>query len=197
MKPLTLVLVALLLLAIAFGLGAYFFSGGAKIAYWKGRTEEVEATLQDAVKEATDMREEDKRLQEEKDEEIFDLRATATRGRVRVIEISTEIAETTIPAAAAPIVELYEEKVAELEGIIKAKNKELKAWKEKFDSKVELAVKAGAIELVAQRDLIDTLRKRCSSAESQVRKIKFGGKIFKIAAYVGAGYFAYSILRRK
>lgn len=169
-------LLVCLVALIAFIVGGLFFpdcGGNARIEYWKGQTEEAMTAVKEVETRLEEAKKEDSRLQEEKDKEIERLRAAVKEKRERVDEIDVIISETPVPDAAKPIVALYQEKVEELEGIIKDKDAIILEWEEKFDSKVKTLIAAYVKKDLAQQEALERWERRCVSAERQVKRQKF------------------------
>lgn len=184
------VLIGVIVLAFILGglLGAYLFNGGKKVSYWKGRSEQTLEDLQKAEMVFEEAVEEDAVLQEEKDKRIAELEEGIV---VDVQEI--EVVEEEIVDARAVLIELnlykdwvvildkaWATKYGKLEGVVEKKDKQLKTWQEKFDSKVELAMKEWVDKDLAQKKVIKSLQKQCRAQEKQIKGLKFWTAVGKV-----------------
>jgi len=173
----------LILVVIAFAIGVFLPTqcGDLNIAYWKGRSEQTLKDLKQAEEKFEEAQKKDKELQERKDKRIAELEEGIAKDEQEI-----EVAEEDIVDARATLKELnlykgwvpildeaWKVKYGKLEDKLDKKDKQLKAWQEKFDSKVEVAIKAYTDKDLAQKKVIKELQGLCSAQEKQIKGLKF------------------------
>jgi len=180
----------IILVVLAFALGVFLPTqrGDSNIAYWKGRSEQALEDLQKAEKVFEEAVEQDKVFQKEKDKRIAELEEGIAKDEQEI-----EVVEEDIVDARAVLIELdlykgwvkmldagWKTKYGKLEGVVEKKDKQLKEWKEKFDSKVELAMKEWVDKDLAQKKVIKSLQKQCKAQEKQIKGLKLWTAVGKI-----------------
>lgn len=154
---------------------------GSKVSYHKGRADKALEELQQAEIVFEEAIEQDAAFQKEKDERIAELEAGIVEDKQEI-----EVAEEDIVDARATLIELnlykgwvialdkgWKVKYGKLEGVVEKKDKQLKEWQEKFDSKVKVAIKAYTDKDLAQKKVIKELQGLCNAQEKQIKGLKF------------------------
>ena len=195
----------LVLVAVAFALGVFLPTqcGDSNIAYWKGRSEKALEDLKQAEEKFEEAQEQDKELQEEKDKRIAELEEEIAEEEQVIIVKEEAIVVTRDMLIASGlyqglVVELdkkWASKYASLEDVLEKERQKNREWKEKFDSKVEVAIKAYIDKDVEQRTALEEFQKRCVAYERQIKRLKLKGKLWKWAAIGGGGYIGYTAIK--
>jgi len=195
----------LILVVIAFAIGVFLPTqcGDLNIAYWKGRSEQTLKDLEQAEEKFEEATKQDEALQEEKDKRIAELEEGITKDKQEI-----EVADEDIVDARATLVELnlykgwvkmldkaWKVKYGKLEDVVEKKDEQLKAWQEKFDSKVEVAIKAYIDKDLKQRAALEVFQKRCVSYERQIKRLKLKGTVWKWVAIGGGSYIGFTALK--
>lgn len=193
------------LVAIAFALGVFLPTqcGDSNVSYWKGRSEQTLKDLKQAEKIFEEAVEQDKAFQEEKDKRITELEV-AIAEEEQVIIIKEEaivvtrdmlIASGLYQGLVKELDERWASKYASLESKLAKREAQLKEWQEKFDSKVEVAIKAYVDKDLKQREALKVFQKRCVAYERQIKGLKLKGKVWKWAAIGGGCKIGYDALK--
>lgn len=188
---------------LSFALGAWLFRGNSKIAYWKGRSEQVTQELHQAEEKFEEAMKVDKEVQEEKDLRIAELEKEVAKDDVRIVIKEKELVVTRDMLIASGLYqglvkeldEKWAEKYAALESKLASREAQIEEWKEKFNSKVNLAIKAYVDKDLQQREAIKVLQKRAVNAERQVKSLSFKGKLWKWAAILGGAKITYDVIK--
>jgi len=190
---------------VAFALGVFLPTqcGDSNIAYWKGRSEKALEDLKQSEEKFEEAQEQDKVLQEEKDKHIARLEEEiAEEDQVIIVKeeaivVTREmlIASGLYNGLVKELDEKWASKYATLEGKLAKREAQLKDWKEKFDSKVEVAIKAYIDKDLKKQTALEEFQKRCVSYERQIKRLKLKGKIWKWAAVGGGGYIGYKAIK--
>jgi len=184
------VLIGAIVLAFILGgvLTFFLFNGSEKVSYWKGRSEQALEDLQQAEKIFEEAVEQDKVFQKEKDKRIAKLEEGIAKDNQRIVYIERDIVVTRETLIASGLYkglvkeldEKWASKYATLESKLDKKDAQLKEWQEKFDSKVELAMKEWVDKDLAQKKAIQNLQKQCTAQETQIKGLKLWTAVGKI-----------------
>jgi len=186
---------------VAFALGVFLPTrcGDSDVAYWRGRSEQTLKDLKIVEKRFKEAVKQDKKLQEKKDKRIAELEVEIAKDDQRIVYIERDIVVTREMLMASGLYkglvkeldEKWASKYATLEGKLGKKDEQLKEWEEKFDSKVNIAIKAYIDKDLKQQEAIEVFQTRCVVLERKLKVSKFWGAIGKgFTLYHGskAGY---------
>jgi len=195
----------LILVALAFALGVFLPTqcGDSNIAYWKGRSEKALEDLKQAEEKFEEAIEQDEALQEEKDKHIARLEEEIAEEDQKIVVIHESIVVTREMLISSGLYgglvkeldEKWASKYATLESKLANREAQLKAWQEKFDSKVNIAIQAYIDKDLKKQTALEEFQKRCASYERQIKRLKLKGKIWKWAAIGGGCKIGYDAIK--
>lgn len=177
---------------------------GSKVDYHKGRADQALEDLQQAEEVFEAAIEQDVILQEEKDKRIAELEVEIAKDDQKIAVVGKEIVLTRETLIASGLYkglvkeldEKWAEKYATLESKLAKKEEQLKAWQEKFDSKVEVAIQAYIDKDLKKQEALERFQKLCKVQEAQIKVLKLKGAVWKWAAIAGGGYIGYTAAKR-
>jgi len=169
---------------------------GSQVNYHKGRADQALSDLAVAEKNFTELKKQDKALQEKKDEEIAELKKATAKKEVVIVVKEKEIVVTRDMLIASGLYkglvkeldEKWASKYTTLEGIVADKDKVIKSWEEKFDSKVELEVKGWMEKDRRSKEAIKRLKTSLASTERALKRSKFW-------SFIGKGFTYYHTVK--
>jgi len=195
----------LILVALTFLAGVFLPSkcGDSNIAYWKGRSEKALEDLKQSEERFEKAMKQDKALQEEKDKHIARLeeeiaeeeQVIIVKEKAIVVTRDMLIASGLYKGLVKELDEKWASKYASLEDVLEKERQKNKEWIEKFDSKVEVAIKAYVDKDLKQQAALKEFQKRCVSYERQIKRLKLKGTVWKWVAIGGGGYIGFTALK--
>lgn len=193
------------LIVIAFALGVFLPTQcrDSNVAYWKGRSEQTLKDLEQAEKVFEEAVKQDATLQEEKDKRIAELeveiaeeeQVIIVKEKAIIVTRDMLIASGLYQGLVKELDERWASKYASLESKLAKREAQIKEWQEKFDSKVEVAIKAYVDKDLKQQVALKVFQKRCVAYERQIKGLKLKGKVWKWAAIGGGGYIGYNVIK--